>query len=141
MSHYNVKKLEMKGDRQGRLIALEAKRDVSFDIKRVYYIFGTENGVARGFHAHRELEQFLICVSGSCSIVMDDGSTRDSVLLDSPDKGLYIGPMKWHEMHELTTSTVLLVLASDWYRESDYIRDYGQFFALAEKQKSEAERC
>lgn len=141
MSQYQITHLQMRGDNRGRLVAVEAKRDITFNIERVYYIFGTEDGVARGFHAHRELEQFLICVSGSCCIVMDDGSTRESVLLDRPDKGLYIGPMKWHEMHGLTASTVLLVLASDWYQENDYIRDYEQFIALSKSRNVKATPC
>ena len=115
------------GDSRGYLIALEESKDISFQIKRVYYIFGTKEGVARGFHAHKELEQLAICVSGKCRMLMNDGSNSESVWLDSPSKGIYIGKNVWHEMHDFSPDCVLLVMASEYYDESDYIRDYNSF--------------
>jgi len=124
----------IKGDSRGSLIALEANKDIPFEIKRVYYIFDTKEGVVRGHHAHKTLEQVLICVSGSCTIVLDDGKERSEVLLDKPNISLYVGPNIWHEMKDFTPDAVLLVLASDWYNEADYIRDYSEFLTYLQKQ-------
>ena len=115
------------GDERGSLVALEGARTVPFKIKRVYYIFGTQPGVARGFHAHRNLRQVAVCVTGKCRMVLDDGEKREQAWLDSPNKGLVIGEMVWHEMHDFSSDCVLLVLASEYYDESDYIRLYSDF--------------
>lgn len=122
------------GDSRGSLIALEGNKDIPFEIKRVYYIFDTNKDVIRGHHAHKTLEQVLLCVSGSCIIVLDDGKERSEVLLDKPNIGLYVGPNMWHEMKDFTPGAVLLVLASDFYKEADYIRDYSEFLAYLQKQ-------
>lgn len=115
------------GDDRGSLVALEANKTVPFAIKRVYYIFGTKAGVARGFHAHKALKQVAVCVTGSCRMVLDDGYQKEEVLLDSPMKGLVIEEMVWREMHDFTQDCVLLVLASEHYDEVDYIRNYKDF--------------
>ncbi|MFM5437873.1 FdtA/QdtA family cupin domain-containing protein [Aeromonas enteropelogenes] len=115
------------GDERGSLVALENNKNIPFDIKRVYYIYGTEQGVARGFHAHKALKQVAICISGSCRFVMDDGLNKEELILNSPSKGLLIDAMQWHEMYDFSTDSILLVLASDIYDENDYIRDYGSF--------------
>jgi len=112
----------IKGDSRGSLIAIESNKDIPFDIKRIYYIFDTKPGVVRGHHAHKTLEQMLICVSGSCTIVLDDGEKRSEVVLSDPSTGLYIGANIWHEMKDFSEGAVLLVLASDFYNENDYIR-------------------
>jgi dTDP-4-dehydrorhamnose 3,5-epimerase-like enzyme len=118
---------EVKGDERGNLIALEGNKNIPFEIKRVYYIYGTEKGVRRGFHAHKNLKQIAVCVSGSCKFLLDDGEKKEVVLLDSPDKGLFINKMIWREMFDFSENCVLIVLASDYYDESDYIRDYDEF--------------
>lgn len=123
--------LQVHGDPRGSLVALEGGRDVPFAITRVYYIFATEAGVERGFHAHRDLRQWAICVSGSCTVVLDDGETRHAVPLDSPRRALEIGPMIWREMRSFSPDAVLLVLASRAYDEADYVRDYDAFLAMA----------
>ena len=115
------------GDERGSLVALEAEKSVPFVIKRVYYIFGTKAGVSRGFHAHKKLQQVAICITGSCRMILDDGQQRSEVLLNSPNKGLVIGDLVWREMHDFSKDCVLLVLASEHYDESDYIRDYNDF--------------
>lgn len=115
------------GDERGSLVALESEKTVPFAIKRVYYIFGTKLGVARGFHAHRNLRQVAICVTGSCLMVLDDGKTRQETLLNSPTKGLLIDDLVWREMRDFSKDCVLLVLASEHYDEDDYIRDYDEF--------------
>lgn len=115
------------GDGRGQLVALEGNKNIPFDIKRVYYMTGMKPGIPRGFHAHRELQQVAICVSGYCRFVLDDGRRREEVWLDSPAKGLLIGNMVWREMHDFSQDCVLMVLASEYYDEADYVRDYEQF--------------
>ena len=115
------------GDDRGQLIALEELKDIPFKVKRVYYIYDTKDGVRRGFHAHKKLEQILICVSGSCKIHLDNGKETAEVLLNTPDEGLYISNAIWREMYDFSPDAVLLVLASELYDEKDYIRNYDKF--------------
>ena len=122
---------EIKGDDRGNLIAIEQFKNVPFEIKRVYYIFDTKRSVRRGFHAHKNLKQVAICVKGSCKFLLDDGKERiDNIVLDSPNKGLLIEEMIWREMYDFSDDCVLLVLASEYYDESDYIRDYDEFMKI-----------
>lgn len=97
------------GDDRGSLVALEAELNVPFEIKRVYYIFGTQQGVARGFHAHHNLKQVAVCVASRCRMILDDGKAREEVWLDSPTKGLIIGDLVWREMYDFSDDCVLLV--------------------------------
>lgn len=124
------------GDDRGQLVAIETMKDIPFEVKRVYYIYDTLPGVRRGFHAHRELEQILICVHGSCKIHLDNGTDTAEVLLDKPNEGLYISNDMWREMYDFSDGAVLLVLASRHYDESDYIRNYDAFIQLV-KEKQE----
>lgn len=119
--------LPVRGDERGSLVALEQGREVPFDIARAYYIFGTQAGVARGFHAHRNLQQLAVVVRGSCRMLLDDGEDRSWVALDRPDKALLIGAMVWREMHDFSEDCVLLVLADRAYDEADYIRRHEDF--------------
>ena len=121
------------GDERGSLVALEGSKSVPFDIKRVYYIFGTKEGVSRGFHAHRNLKQVVVCVTGSCRFVLDNGKSREEIILDSAATGLVIEDLTWREMHDFSQDCVLLVLASEYYDEADYIRDYQKFLKAAVK--------
>ena len=118
------------GDDRGQLIAIEEGKDLPFDVKRVYYIYDTLPGVRRGFHAHRCLQQILICVSGSCKIHLDNGFDTVEVVLDKPSEGLYIANDMWREMYDFSPDAVLLVLASEYYDEADYIRNYEDFIKL-----------
>lgn len=115
------------GDDRGSLVALEQSGNVPFDIKRVYYMFDTKEGVSRGFHAHKTLKQVAIAIRGSCNFVLDDGKNRANVLLDNPCKGLYINELVWREMDQFSSDCVLMVLASEHYDEKDYIRSYDAF--------------
>ncbi len=128
----NAELIEFKviGDARGSLIAVEAMQQVPFDIKRVYYIFDTQEGVRRGFHAHIELQQVAICVRGSCRFKLEDGSEVREVLLDAPNKCLLLKGLIWREMFDFSDDCVLLVLASEHYDEADYIRDYDRFKEL-----------
>ena len=118
------------GDDRGSLVALEGEKTVPFAIQRVYYLFGTQLGVSRGFHAHHKLQQVAVCVKGRCRMLLDDGQKREEVWLDSSTKGISLPPMVWHEMHEFSPDCVLLVLASEHYDEKDYIRNYEDFLRL-----------
>lgn len=115
------------GDDRGHLTVLEANKNIPFDIKRVYYLTDTLAGVPRGFHAHKELEQVAVCVSGKCRMILDDGQRKEEIWLDSVSKAIRIEKMVWHEMHDFSSDCVLLVLASEYYDEDDYIRGYSDF--------------
>ena len=120
---------QAKGDARGQLIPLEGMSEqVPFEVKRVYYIFDTTPGTVRGKHAHRNLSQVLVCVSGACTIECEfqDG-TRSTHRLDWPTKGLVIEGLVWREMKDFSKDAVLLVLASAHYDPTDYIRDRGEF--------------
>jgi len=122
-------------DEIGQLVFLEECKDVPFEVKRVYYIYGVKDGARRGFHAHKSLEQACICIHGSCKVMLDDGKERIDVVLDDPTKGLYVGNAVWREMYDFSEDAVFLVLASEYFDEQDYIRDYDQFLAyLKEKE-------
>lgn len=118
---------EEHGDERGTLIALEQNKNIPFVIKRVYYMYGTGPDVRRGYHAHKCLKQMLICVSGKCKILLDDGKEKKVVPLDKPNQGLYVGNAVWREMFDFSPDAVLMVLASELYDEQDYIRDYDAF--------------
>lgn len=120
---------ERLGDHRGELIAIEVGEDrvIPFDIKRAYYIYATAPGVSRGFHAHRNLKQVAICVAGTCRMILDDGYSRQETIMHNPTRGLIIESMIWREMHDFSADCVLLVLASEHYDESDYIREYSVF--------------
>lgn len=111
----------------GHLIALEENRNIPFDIKRVYYTYGVPTDVKRGSHAHKNLEQVLICTNGSLKVRCFDGKNEKIYELNSPDKGIYLGTMLWHDMFDYNDSTIVMVLASNYYSEDDYIRDYEEF--------------
>ena len=115
------------GDNHGKLIALEEFRNIPFQIKRVYYIYNTEVGFIRGKHAHKKLEQVLVCVNGSCKIKLDNGEETRIITLETPCEGLYVGKNVWREMFDFSRDAVLLVLASELYDPNDYIRDYNEF--------------
>lgn len=118
------------GDDRGQLVAIETMQDIPFPVNRVYYIYDTLPDVRRGFHAHKELEQILICVHGSCKIHLDNGTDTAEVTLDKPNVGLYIANDMWREMYDFSDGAVLLVLASRHYDESDYIRNYQDFLSF-----------
>lgn len=120
---------------EGFLIPIEAERNVTFQIKRVYYIYGVKQDVIRGYHAHKSLEQVLICVNGSVKIKVDDGTETEIITLDKPHTGCYIGPGIWREMYEFSQNSVLLVIASAFFDENDYIRDYNDFVQYKKTQK------
>jgi dTDP-4-dehydrorhamnose 3,5-epimerase-like enzyme len=119
---------DIKGDERGSLIAIEEFKNIPFEIKRVYYIFGTKKGIRRGLHAHKNLQQVAICVRGTCKFLLDNGKNKiKDIILDSPNKGLFIDKMIWREMYDFSDDCVLLVLANEYYDKNDYIRNYNEF--------------
>lgn len=145
---YTLLDFQPHGDDRGQLTVVESGKDIPFDVKRVFYIYGVEGGVRRGFHALRDTDQVLVCVKGSCKVLLDDGSAGDAcgsgaagdaregdgsgkvvVSLDDPQKGLLVPAHLWREMFDFSPDAMLLVLASGPYAESDYIRNYEDFLA------------
>jgi dTDP-4-dehydrorhamnose 3,5-epimerase-like enzyme len=125
--NYKIINFKVSGDERGSLVSLESNKNIPFDIKRVYYMYDTSPAWVRGKHAHRTLQQVLVSMDGACTIVLDDGKTREEILLNRPDIGLYVPQGLWREMKGFSYGCKLMVLASDLYDEKDYIRDYGQF--------------
>jgi hypothetical protein len=114
-------------DLRGNLSFGEFARDIPFEPKRYFMVFDVPSEKTRGEHAHRRCHQFLICVRGSCAVVVDDGERRAEVMLDSLDKGIYLPPLTWGVQYKYSRDAVLLVFASDYYDAADYIRDYSAF--------------
>jgi len=125
------------GDERGQLVALEEFKDIPFEIKRVYYMYDTLLNVTRGFHAHKNLKQILICIHGSCKIRLDNGKEKKVVPLEKPYEGLFVDNNIWREMYDFSEDAVLLVLASELYDENDYIRDYDEFLKFVDKGDNE----
>ena len=132
---YKIIQFQKHGDERGQLVALENDKEIPFETKRVYYMFDTLPGVRRGFHAHKTLKQILICTSGSCKIHLDDGFSTAEVTLDKPYEGLLIDSKLWREMYDFSPDAVLMVLASQMYDESDYIRNYDEFIKFVKGDK------
>jgi len=114
-------------NRKGNLTFIEAGRHVPFEIKRVYYLYDVPGGSDRGGHAHKALHQLIIAISGSFDIHLDDGRSKKTVQLNRSYNGLYLCPMIWREISNFSSGAVCLVLASDFYDEEDYYRDYHAF--------------
>lgn len=117
----------------GHLTPIESGIDIPFDIKRVYYLTRVPENTTRGFHAHRKLQQVLICTNGKVTIDVSTPAEKKSFVLDDPAKGLYVGPMVWREMYDFSAGAVLTVLASEHYQEEEYIRDYEEYRRLAQE--------
>lgn len=117
----------------GCLSFFESKKDIPFEIKRVYYTYNVPKGTKRGKHAHKELQQALWCPYGEIEVLLDNGNRKKDYLLNSPDKLLLVGKGIWREMNWIKDNSVLCVAASDYYNEDDYIRDYKEFIEYVEK--------
>ena len=118
-------------DNYGSLTPLEVGEDIPFSVERIYYIYDVEQGVRRGFHSHKKLEQVLVCVHGSVKILVKTPFESEDVLLNRPDVGLYIGPAVWREMYDFSPDAVLVVFASRHYEIADYIRNYEEYVSFA----------
>lgn len=120
---------EIRDGFDGIISVVEEAKTIPFKIKRVYYIYNLMNHsrVLRGKHAHKKLEQVLFCINGNCDIVLDDGVHKQTIALDKPHIGIYLGTRLWHVMQKFRNNCILLAFASDYYKESDYIRNYDRF--------------
>ncbi|SFS79869.1 WxcM-like, C-terminal [Succinivibrio dextrinosolvens] len=121
------------GDDRGNLVVVEGAIDIPFEIKRAFYIYGSDSTVVRGCHANRESEFVLINVSGSSKVMITDGERKEVISLSRPRDGVYIPKMMWKEMYEFSPDSVLMVLASTHYDGSEYIRDYDAFLKEIKK--------
>lgn len=115
-------------DPRGNLTFIEGDRNVPFNIKRVYYLYDVPGGASRGGHAHKDLEQFIVAMSGSFDVVLDDGRERKRFHLNRSYYGLYVPRMVWRELDNFSSGSVCVVLASTPYDEADYFREYEDFF-------------
>ena len=120
---HSIINFQKHGDERGMLIALENNKEIPFEIKRVYYMYDTLPDVRRGYHAHKKLQQILICIHGNCKIHLDNGNETCEVILDKPYEGLYVSNDMWREMYDFSPDAVLMVLASELYDESVDIID------------------
>lgn len=118
---------ETHADERGSLVALESSKNVPFDIKRVYYLFQNNQNSTRAQHAHKELKQVYIVMSGSCKIRLSNGEKEEVITLDKPNVGILFKPLIWREIFEFSEDCVLTVLADDFYKEEDYINSYEEF--------------
>ena len=125
-------KLSKHHRRQGNLTVVENGKDVPFDVKRVYYLYDVPGGATRGGHAHRELSQLIVAVSGCFSVTLDDGKCKRNFFLNRPYQGLYVKPGMWRDLTDFSSGAVALVLASEVYQKEDYIRDYEEFLEYRE---------
>ena len=119
-----------RGDARGRMVVIEGNADIPFEIKRIFYIFGSKDNVIRGQHANRRTEFVLLNVAGSCKVKVIDGKGYEEIFhLNRPDQGLYIPKMVWKDMYDFSPDSVLLVLASEHYDANEYIRNYEEYEA------------
>jgi UDP-2-acetamido-3-amino-2,3-dideoxy-glucuronate N-acetyltransferase len=122
--------LQVISDHRGKLLPLDPAAGVPFEVRRAFVVFDVPNGMVRGGHAHRRAHQLLVCLRGAVRCEIDDGECRSSVLLDSPNAALHIPPWIWAEQCYLEPGATLLVLASEGFREDEYVRDYSDFLSL-----------
>lgn len=131
----NIIALPKIGDPRGNLTFVESGRHIPFDIRRVYYLYDMPGGAERGGHAHKALHQLIIAMSGSFDIHLDDGYEKKTIHMNRSYYGLYVCPMIWREIDNFSSGAVCMVLASDYYDELDYYRDYNQFISDAQRAK------
>lgn len=130
---YKLLKFKEMGDARGKLVAIEANQDVPFEIKRIFYIYGTDSTAVRGQHANRNSEFIFINVAGSSKVRISDGTHEEVVVLDQPGAGLYMPKMVWKEMYDFSPDSVLLVLTNTHYDGNEYIRDYDEYLKIMKK--------
>lgn len=114
-------------DHRGSIGFIEACKDIPFKIRRVYYLFDVPHKALRGAHAHKKLQQLILCMSGSFEIDLDDGVRKETILMNDPTAGLYINNMVWRDLRQFSSGSVCCVLASEFYDEADYYRSYDDF--------------
>ncbi len=126
-SMVNVSKVH---NEAGNITVIENRKNISFDVKRIYYLYDIPGGESRGGHAHYDLEQYIVAASGSFDVILDDGKNKKRITLNRPDKALHIVPGLWRELDNFSSGSICLILASHKYDEKDYIRDYKEYLNL-----------
>ena len=119
----------------GNITVLENNKNIPFDIKRVYYLYDVPGGEARGGHAHDELDQYIIAASGSFDIILDDGFSKKKICLNRPNIALHIVPGMWRELENFSSGSIVMVLASEFFSEKDYIRNYNDYLKFKKNEK------
>lgn len=127
MKKYKLLNFPQLGDERGHLVVVEGNKDIPFEIKRIFYIYGSDKDVIRGQHANRLSEFVLINISGRCDVFVDDGENQETVILDKPYQGIYLNKMVWKNMLNFSKDAILLVLSNEYYNSEEYIRDYEEF--------------
>ena len=134
MNGVKMLEFQQKGDERGHLVVVEGSKDIPFEIKRIFYIYGSDANVVRGQHANRKSEFVLLNVAGSCKVKVLDGKGNEAVfILNRPHTGIYLPTMIWKDMYDFSEDSVLLVLASEHYDAEEYIRDYDRFVEVVEE--------
>ena len=136
MNQVKLMEFPQRGDDRGHLVIVEGKQDVPFDIKRCFYIYGSEHDVVRGQHANRRSEFVLINVAGTSKVKVKDGEGNEAIFcLNRPHTGIYLPTMVWKDMYDFSEDSVLLVLASTNYDPTEYIRDYDEFVQIIKNEE------
>lgn len=130
MKGYSIINFETHPDERGKLCSLSNNKEIPFEIKRIYYTWDMPKEAIRGGHAHKKLDEVMVCLSGSCDFVLDDGNEKITITLDSPNKGLYIKADLWRDFRNFSDNCVVILIASDYYDTNDYIRDYNKYLKL-----------
>ncbi len=127
-------KFDQLGDEKGHLVVLEGMKDIPFDIKRIFYIYGSDADIVRGQHANRKSQFVLINVSGTSKVKVYDGKSEKVYDLDEPHLGIYLPKMVWKDMYDFSQDSVLLVLSNESYDPDEYVRDFDEYLSIIEKQ-------
>lgn len=133
MEKYRVLYFQELGDQRGNLVVAEGRKEIPFDIRRIFYMYGTKEGVVRGQHANRDSQFVLINLQGNVKIKVDDGKNQEIIVLDKPHIGVYMDRLVWKDMYDFSEDSILLVLSSHPYHADEYIRDYETFLAAVGK--------
>ena len=133
MKGYKIIDFDMHPDDRGNLVALSANKEIPFEIKRIYYTWDMPKEAIRGGHAHRNLDEVVICLHGFCDFVLDDGKETLTIHLDRPNKGIYIPAHLWRDFRNFSSDCVVILIASDYFHPEDHIKDYNEFLELIKK--------
>ncbi len=134
--HYKILEFNEMGDERGNLVVIEGNKDIPFEIKRIFYMYGTDATMIRGSHANRKSEFVLVNVAGKTKIKVDDGFSTAVIELNKPRMGIYIPKMVWKDMYDFSEDSVLLVLSNEYYDSNEYIRDYDEYIKEIKKEKT-----
>lgn len=134
---YKILDFTIYPDERGKLSSLSVNNEIPFDIKRIYYVWDMPSEAIRGGHAHKNLDEVMVCLHGSCDFVLDDGKEKITVTLDRPNKGLYIKANLWRDFRNFSKDCVVILIASELYDTGDYIRDYDEFLKLQKESNNE----